>query len=488
MNNLTTSCSRRDLLRLTGGLLSSAALAADSARKRPNIILVLLDDLGYGQFGPNSDMFDLEQLNPLVRDRDVKEIRPQAALDAAKSATTNLTRLATEGTRFTDAYVACPLCAPSRSALMTSRYPQRFGGYVNKDIEKGGVPTDQLFPAQLLQKSGYRTAAIGKWHVAKMQGGMDSGAGQHPLERGFDYYFGFNSCCSTYYDATNLFRNREKASPEGFITDQFTEEAIRFIRGVKDKPFFLYLPYSAVHGPYGKPAPGQISAALPHRIEARGQFLRLPASRRRRRGQDPRRPEGNGTGGQHAHLPAQRQRRIRQYADPQQRAVSRFQGTGLARWSARPDGDLGRRFFTGRKDQPRARHLDGRDGHGASRGRRETARGLRDRRTQPAAASATASRKEPLHQNLFWAGQLANKWVNNADDEMTAPPAWATRKGRWMLRYWSHLKRHELYDLENDRGERHDVAAQHPDVVRDLKADYAQWFKGIKKPMAWEEQ
>jgi len=93
-----------------------------------------------------------------------------------------------------------------------------------------------------------------------------------------------------------------------------------------------------------------------------------------------------------------------------------------------------------------------------------------------------------LHQNLFGAGQLAQKWVNNADDEITAPPAWVVRKGRWMLRYWSHTQRHELYDLENDRSERREVAAQHPDVVRELKADYAQWFKGVKKPMAWEEE
>jgi uncharacterized sulfatase len=90
---------------------------------------VLLDDLGYGQFGPNADMFDVEQLNPIVADRDEKEITPAAALEAVKIASPNLTRLASEGTRFTDAYVACPLCAPSRSAIRTSRYPQLFGGY-----------------------------------------------------------------------------------------------------------------------------------------------------------------------------------------------------------------------------------------------------------------------------------------------------------------------------------------------------------------------
>src|SRR5262249_11658294 len=123
--------SRRDLLRSTGAALAGAALPRATAASRPNIIVVLLDDLGYGQFGPNSDMFDLEQLNPFVLDRDKQEVRPEAAAEAAKRAAPNLTRLAAEGTRFTDAYVACPLCAPSRSALMTSRYPQRFGGYVN---------------------------------------------------------------------------------------------------------------------------------------------------------------------------------------------------------------------------------------------------------------------------------------------------------------------------------------------------------------------
>src|SRR5579864_8833863 len=250
-----TQLSRRQFL---GAAAAAPWAARAAAGKRPNVILVLMDDLGYGQFAPNGDMFDLNQLNPIVSERDLKEIRPEAAVEATKIAAPNLARLAAEGTRFTDAYVACPLCAPSRSAIMTSRYPQRFGGYINNDIERGGVPTDQVFPAQLLQKSGYRTAIVGKWHLAQAQGGMEAGSGQHPLDRGFDYFFGFNGCCTTYFDATNFYRNREKAKAEGYSTDQFTAEAIRFIRGGDQaKPFFLYLPFNAVHGPYGKPAPAE---------------------------------------------------------------------------------------------------------------------------------------------------------------------------------------------------------------------------------------
>jgi uncharacterized sulfatase len=480
--------SRRDLLRLTGAALAGAAFGADTARKRPNILFVLLDDLGYGQFAPNADQFDLEQLNPIVADRDKKEITPQAALEAVKSASPNLTRLAAEGTRFTDAYVACPLCAPSRSAIMTSRYPQRFGGYNNRDIEQGGVPRDQLFPAQLLQKSGYRTAVIGKWHLAKLQGGMDAGSGQHPLERGFDCYFGFNSCCSTYYDATNLYRNREKAKPEGYITDQFTDEAIQFIRGGQDKPFFLYLPYNAVHGPYGKPAPDKylqrfhtgskrvdnFYAYLSAADEGLGKIRRTLAEMGQENNTLIILLSDNGASG---NTPIPSNAPFLGFKGQVWQGGVRVPmvvwGAGLA-----PAGKISREpvismdimataLAAAGVNLPAGYAVDGRSLLPVLRG----------------------EQKQPLHKNLFWAGQLAQKWVQTGtEDEMTAPPAWAVRKGRWMLRYWSHFERHELYDLDNDRGERVDVSARRPDLVRELKADYAQWFKGTKKPMAWGEQ
>jgi uncharacterized sulfatase len=475
-----TRLTRRELL-----LGAGAALAATS---RPNFILILLDDLGYGQFGPNSDMFDLEQLNPLVADRDKKEIRAEAAVDAAKAAVPNLTRLATEGTRFTDAYVACPLCAPSRSALMTARYPQRFGGYVNLDIEKGGVPVNQLMPVQMLKKSGYRTAVIGKWHLARMQGGMDAASGQHPLDRGFDYFFGFNSCCTTYYEATNLWSNREKARPEGYITDQFTDEALRFLLGPKDQPFFLYLPYNAVHGPYGKPAPAKylerfhtgskridnFYAYLNAADEGVGRIRQLLAEQGQEKNTLIFLLSDNGASGTSP--------------IPSNAPFLGFKGqvwqggvrVPMAVWGAGLSGEISREpvismdvmataLAAAGASMPSGYRIDGRSLLPVLRG----------------------EQKKPLHENLFWAGQLAQKWVTNEGgqgDELTAPPAWAARKGRWMLRYWSHIQRHELYDLETDRGERHDVAAAHPQTVRELKFDYAQWFKGTIKPMAWGEE
>ena len=217
---------------------------------------MLLYDLGYGQFGPNADTFDVEQLNPIVADRDEKETTPAAALEAVKTASPNLTRLAAEGASSTDAYVACPLCAPSRSAIMTPRYPQRFGGYINRDIDKSCVPAPgrSIVPVQLLQKSGYRTAIKGKWHLAKLQGGMDPGSGQHTTRARLRLLLRIQLLLRHLLRFTTrptCSGNREKATPEGYITDQFTEEAVQFIRASNDEPFSCICPTTPCMAPTG---------------------------------------------------------------------------------------------------------------------------------------------------------------------------------------------------------------------------------------------
>lgn len=479
---------RRDFLAgaaaMVGGLSASFA-----APKRPNIIVVLMDDLGFGQFAPNSDDFTLAQLNPLTVEAH-KDIRPADALAAARTAAPVLSRLAKEGTRFTDAYVACPLCAPSRTAVMTSRYPQRFGGYINLDITRTGVPTTQLFPVQLLQKSGYATGAIGKWHLAKARRGMEPGSGQHPLDRGFDYFFGFNNHGTTYYDSDILMRNRDRAAPRGYLTDQFTDEALGFLERVGRNPFFLYLAYNAVHGPLGRPAPERYLKRFRtgvHRVNNFYAYLNAA-------------DEGVG--------------RILESAGKQGRdrdtLLIMLSDNGAPGGSPIPSNGA----FLGYKGQVwqggvRIPMIAWGAGVAAGKICREPVMSMDIMPTALEAAGVqlpegydvdgrsllpvlSGRQKGPLHEALFWAGQFAMKWAGGAaegvGDELTAPPAWGVRKRRWLLRYWSHLKRYELYDMENDMGERHEVSAKHPGIVRDLKAHYAEWFKGTIRPITWKAE
>ncbi len=479
MNKIT----RRDLLRSA----TAAALPLSAAgRAKPNIIVVLLDDLGYGQFGPNSDMFDLNQLNPQARERSGATATPEQALAQAKAAIPNISKLVAEGTRFTDGYVACPLCAPSRSGLMTAKYPQRFGIYNNEDINQKGLPKEELMLPRVFQKGGYATAAIGKWHMANQRGGgMNPGSGQHPLDRGFDYFFGFNGPGSPYYESEILYRNREKAEAEGYLTEQFTGEAISFIRRSKDKPFFLYLPYNAVHGPLGRPAPDRYLRKFKSGDKKMDNFYAyLNAA-------------DDGVG------------RIRQVLAEQGQAdntiICLLSDNGAPGGSPMPSNGpfLG---FKGQVWQGGLRVPMAVWGPGvipAGKICREPVVSLDILPTALAAAGLElpagltvdgrnmlpllTGKEKQLHKNIFWAGQLSQRWSGEKDrgDE---PAAWAVRKGRWMLRYWSHLKRYEVYDLETDRGERHDLASAHPEIVRELKADYAAWFKGIRKPLAWDEE
>ena len=463
--------------------------ASLAAPKRPNIIVVLLDDLGYGQFEPNSDEFTLAQLNPLALEAQ-KDIRPADALEAARTAVPTFSRLAKEGTRFTDAYVACPLCAPSRSAIMTSRYPQRFGGYVNLDITRTGVPTSQLFPVQLLQKSGYATAAIGKWHLAEAKRGMEPGSGQHPLDRGFDYFFGFNSHGTSYYESDILMRNRDRAAPQGYLTEQFTDEALGFLQRATGKPFFMYLAYNAVHGPLNRPAPERylkrfhtgvnrvdnFYAYLNAADEGVGRILKLLAQQSRDRDTLLLLLSDNGASGG---SPVPSNGPFLGYKGQVWQGGVRVPliawGAGIA------GGKVCREPVISMDIMPTALEAAG--------VRLPGGYAVDGRSLLPV---LSGRQKGPVHETLFWAGQFAMKWAGGGaqgvGDELTAPPAWGVRKGRWLLRYWSHLKRYELYDMEIDKGERHEVSAEHPEIVRELKAHYAEWFKGTSKPITWKAE
>ena len=214
---------------LVGPLCSLTAAAAEPP---PNFVIILADDLGYGDLG---------------------------CYGSKTIATPRIDRMAKEGLRFTDAYAASPFCSPSRAALLTGRLPARCGlPYVLFPPEHHGLPTAEITLAELLKPRGYATACIGKWHL-----GWD--APFRPARQGFDVFFGlpypnnfaewkigapFNTMVGLQplplYDGDRII---EAPVDQARLTQRYTERAVAFIRANRDRPFFLYLPHTMPHIP-----------------------------------------------------------------------------------------------------------------------------------------------------------------------------------------------------------------------------------------------
>jgi arylsulfatase A-like enzyme len=204
---------RPALLALSALLVLSAL--APAAERRPNIILMLADDLGWGDVGPNGRT-------------DWK--------------TPNLDRLAREGTNFRRWYTAAVVCAPSRAALMTGRYGIHNGVVANND----DLPLEETTIAEALKEQGYATAMFGKWHHGRPRPGHKDYI--HPLDRGFGEFFGFTDAVHAWqHFPKELFDGREKKLVTGYADTLFADRGLDFIRRHKDRPFFLYLAFTATH-------------------------------------------------------------------------------------------------------------------------------------------------------------------------------------------------------------------------------------------------
>ncbi len=216
--------------------------AASIADRKPNIVLIVADDLGYADVGFHG----------------VKDI-PTPGLDA----------LAAGGIRLTNGYVTGTWCSPSRAALMTGRYQQRFGDNGHEATPGHGLDLEETTLADRLRAAGYTTGLVGKWHL-----GEDPKF--HPMQRGFDEFFGFLRGGHNFFPdvpiiifpdrngigedlgqtpegrATldhQILRGKELVPEETYLTDAFAREAVSFIRRHEAKPFFLYLSFNAVHTP-----------------------------------------------------------------------------------------------------------------------------------------------------------------------------------------------------------------------------------------------
>jgi arylsulfatase A-like enzyme len=216
------------------GIAAVAALAAASAvaQSRPNVVLIMTDDAGYGDLG---------------------------VYGATDLRTPNLDRLARDGVRFTDFYANAPSCTPTRAGLMTGRYQQRvsleypLGMQRAADFDRGLPVTGRSLP-QLMKNAGYATALVGKWHLGWKPA-------YSPIKHGFDYFFGFKSGFIDFYTHTSpdspgyhdLFENDSAVHVDGYMTDLITERSVRWIEQHAGRPFFIDVAYNAPHWPYQVP-------------------------------------------------------------------------------------------------------------------------------------------------------------------------------------------------------------------------------------------
>ncbi len=234
------------LLGLFALLSLSVENVAESAeaQRPPNIVIIYADDLGYGDLGCYG--------HPTIR-------------------TPHLDRMAAEGMRFTEFYSAAEVCTPSRAALLTGRYPIRSGMChdqfrVLRNRSLGCLPADEVTLAEALKTKGYTTGCVGKWHLGVWSLNPDG----HPRKHGFDHFFGLPHSNDMDPKPGNpkgatsradqdpewwnspLYRNEElieQPTDQTRLTGRYTDEAVKFIREQKSKPFFLYFPHSFPHVP-----------------------------------------------------------------------------------------------------------------------------------------------------------------------------------------------------------------------------------------------
>jgi arylsulfatase A-like enzyme len=447
------------LLTLTVSLLAPLATlhaAEPDKPAKPNILVIVADDLGYGDIGVHGG-------------KDVP--------------TPNIDALAASGVRCTNAYVSAPYCSPSRAGFLTGRYQTRFGHEFNPHVgEKGklGLPLDQRTIADRLHSAGYATGLVGKWHQ-----GFDRE--HHPLSRGFDDYFGFLVGGHNYllrkdaeaefgsaYSFNMIYRDRELQKLDGYTTDLFTDEALSFIDRHKDKPWFLYLAYNAVHTPlevlekYGKRVPKSIT-----KPERRGYLSLLiglddavgrVTAHLRKTGKDKDTLifffSDNGGSGHEPFLAYNTALNTPLRGDKGQTLEGGIRVPFFVAWPGRIAADK-------TYDQP-VIALD----------------------IAPTACAVAGAKADPDADGVDLLKYLTGKETAAPHEALSwrFGPQKAIRKGKWKLVDWRDFETKkesgwQLYDLEKDIGEKTDLAKAEPKIVAELSAAWEKWNKRNIAPL-----
>ena len=431
-------------------LSSVAAQGNTPGRTKPNVVLILMDDLGYGDIGSYG----------------VKDAK-----------TPNLDRLARDGTRFTDAYANGANCSPTRAGLISGQYQQRYGiewplGAVPDDTARGLPATGGTLPA-LLKKNGYATGLIGKWHLGFKQ---EFGPNAH----GFDEFFGFLSGAVGYFShkrgsgAPDLYENTKPVEVPGYLTDEITRRAVRFIGSHSTDPFFLEVAYNAVHWPFDPPdLPAALQQEVPQpngqgdRKLYQGPAAGRPATRRDYVRMLERADEGVGQ------ILAELERR-----GLNSNTMVIFTNDNGGEWLSRnaPLRNRKSTLWEGGLRVPLIMRWPGHLPTNKTSGQVAITMDLTATILAATNTSIPAGHKldgidllpglgrpsSIVDRQLFWR-------IKRPREQR------AVRSGRWKL--VQDVNDFYLFDLANDPGERNDLTAAHPELVRSLSAALDQWEK-----------
>lgn len=202
-------------------IMAQPGICKGQSRRRPNIIIILADDLGYGDTS--------------VYDGWIK--------------TPQLERMASQGLKFTDFHSNSSVCSPTRAAFLTGRYQQRVGiiDVIASHLDTPGLEATELTIPRLMKQYGYRTALFGKWHLG-------SEPRQNPIHHGFDEFVGYLEGATDYHNHKDWYNGLNRENIKDYSTYLITDHAVRFIEENKSEPFLLYVAHQAPHLPFQTPA------------------------------------------------------------------------------------------------------------------------------------------------------------------------------------------------------------------------------------------
>lgn len=415
-------------------VLFPVLLSAQTGNK-PNIVVILTDDQGYADISYNP-------LHP-----------PEVS-------TPNMDKLAREGVFFTQGYITGNVCSPTRAGLMLGKYQQRVGVYTAGEGGSGFSLDEKIFP-QYLKEAGYVSGAFGKWHLGLTPA-------HNPVVRGFDEFYGFmGRGAHDYYRLNNpespMYRNLEVIGDTGYLTNRLTEEAVDFIQNHKSETFFLYLAYNAVHAPKqappedikkfdtGDPDRDILMAMLKHLDDGVGEVVETLKK------------VGVWDNTLLFFLTDNGGAKTMHAVNTPLRAWKQWNYEGGIRtpfimsW---PD-----RFSGAREIHTPVISLDILPTVLDAVGIKTPADNFFDGKS---ILPLLEGKKDVLHQNLYWS-------------EGGGTGEWAVRSGDWKLIV--HKAKIELFDLKNDVGEKTDLSAKHPDIVKQLTSLYDEWLDEMAEPM-----